>query len=81
MRPPDRSLWLLMRTPTNSTRTLMMAFLAASAALHSSTQLDCTPSRPARPACGLQWLQQACLTAMECFKWQNTTCNATCRQL
>lgn len=63
-----------MRTPTNSTRTLMMAFLAASAALHSSTQLDCTPSRPARPACGLQWLQQTCLTAMECFKWQNTIC-------
>lgn len=31
--------------------TLMIAFLAASAALHSSTQEDCTPSRPARPAC------------------------------
>lgn len=31
--------------------TLMTAFLAASAALHSRVQEECTPSRPARPAC------------------------------
>lgn len=32
-------------------RTLMTAFFAASAALHSRVQEACTPSRPARPAC------------------------------
>lgn len=41
--------------------TLMTAFLAASAADHSSTQVDRTPSRPARPACRQQeecWIHE-----------------------
>jgi hypothetical protein len=32
--------------------TLMIAFLAASAELHSRVHQEGTPSRPARPACG-----------------------------
>jgi hypothetical protein len=34
-----------------TSNTFMIAFLEASAALHRRMHDDCTPSRPARPAC------------------------------